>query len=51
MKQELCGCGTAAEIAYMGHKSICEDFQWMNERSSYEMLLAVLKKRKKSNPM
>ena len=48
MKQELCGCGTAAEIAYMGHKSICEDFQWMNERSSYEMLLAVLKKRKKA---
>ena len=48
MKQELCGCGTAAEIAYMGHKSVCEDFQWMNERSSYEMLLAVLKKRKKA---
>ena len=48
MKQELCGCGTAAEIAYMGHKSVCEEFQWMNERSSYEMLLAVLKKRKKA---
>ena len=48
MKQESCGCGTAAEIAYMGHKSICEEFQWMNERSSYEMLLAVLKKRKKA---
>ena len=47
MKQELCGCGTAAEIAYMGHESICEEFQWMNKRSSYEMLLAVLKKRKK----
>ena len=27
MKQELCGCGTAAEIAYMEHKSICEEFQ------------------------
>ena len=48
MKQELCGCGTAAEIAYMGHKSTCEEFQWMNERSSYEMLLAVLKKRRKA---
>ena len=48
MKQESCGCGTAAEIAYMAHKSICEEFQWMNERSSYEMLLAVLKKRKKA---
>ena len=48
MKQESCGCGTAAEIAYMGHRSICEEFQWMHERSSYEMLLAVLKKRKKA---
>ena len=45
--QESCGCGTAAEIAYMGHKSTCVEFQWINERSSYEMLLAVLKKRKK----
>ena len=44
MKQESCGCGTAAEIAYMGHRSICEEFQWM-----HEMLLAVLKKRKKAN--
>ena len=48
MKQESCGCGTAAEIAYMGHRSICEEFQWMHERSSYEMLLAILKKRKKA---
>ena len=47
MQQESCGCGTAAEIAYMGHKSTCEEFQWIYERSSYEMLLAVLKKRKK----
>ena len=46
-KQESCGCGTAAEIAYMGHKSTCVEFQWIYERSSYEMLLAVLKKRKK----
>ena len=48
MQQESCGCGKAAEIAYMGHKSICEDFQWIYEGSSYEMLLAVLKKRKKA---
>ena len=47
MQQESCGCGTATEIAYMGHKSTCVDFQWIYERSSYEMLLAVLKKRKK----
>ena len=47
-QQEPCGCGTAAEIAYMGHKSICEQFQWIHERSSYEMLLAILKKRKKT---
>ena len=47
VQQESCGCGTAAEIAYMGHKSTCVDFQWIYERSSYEMLLAVLKKRKK----
>ena len=46
-QQEPCGCGTAAEIAYMGHKSTCVEFQWIYERSSYEMLLAVLKKRKK----
>ena len=46
-QQELCGCGTAAEIAYLGHKSTCEEFQWIQERSSYEMLLAILKKRKK----
>ena len=50
MQQESCGCGTAAEIAYMGHKSICGEFQWIYERSSYEMLLAVLKKRKKAAP-
>ena len=47
MQQESCGCGTAAEIAYMGHKSTCVEFQWIYERSSYEMLLVVLKKRKK----
>ena len=46
-QQEPCGCGTAAEIAYMGHKSTSVEFQWIYERSSYEMLLAVLKKRKK----
>ena len=46
-QQELCGCGTAAEIAYLGHKSTCEEFQWIHDRSSYEMLLAILKKRKK----
>ena len=46
-QQELCGCGTAAEIAYLGHKSTGEEFQWIHERSSYEMLLAILKKRKK----
>ena len=50
MQQESCGCGTAAEIAHMGHKSTCEEFQWIYERSSYEMLLAVLKKRKKATP-
>ena len=47
VQQESCGCGTAAEIAYMGHKSTCVEFQWIYERSSYEMLLAILKKRKK----
>ena len=46
-QQESCGCGTAAEIAYLGHKSTCEEFQWIHERSSYEMLLASLQKRKK----
>ena len=46
-QKESCGCGTAAEIAYLGHKSTCEEFQWIHERSSYEMLLAILKERKK----
>ena len=46
-QQEPCGCGTAAEIAYLGHKSTCEEFQWIHERNSYEMLFASLKKRKK----
>ena len=45
-QQEPCGCGTAAEIAYMGHKSTCEQFQWIHERGSYEWLLANLQKRK-----
>ena len=35
--------------AYLGHKSTCEEFQWIHERSSYEMLLAISKKRKKVN--
>ena len=46
-QQESCGCGIATEIAYLGHKSTCKKFQWIHERSSYEMLLAILKKRKK----
>ena len=46
-QQESCGYGAADETAYMGHKSTCAEFQWVYERSSYEMLLAVLKKRKK----
>ena len=46
-QQESCGCGTAAKIAYLGHKSTCEEFQWIHERSSYEILLANLEKRKK----
>ena len=48
-QQEPCGCGTAAEIAYIGHKSTCKQFQWIHERSSYEWLLAVLKKREKAS--
>ena len=46
-QQESCGCGTAVEIAYLGHKSTCEEFQWIHEGSSYEILLANLGKRKK----
>ena len=44
---ENCGCGTAAAIAYMGHNTGCLEFKQINERESYEVLLAVLKKRKK----
>ena len=46
-QQELCGCGTAAELAYLGHKPTCEEFQWIHERGFYKVLLAILKKRKK----
>ena len=44
---EDCGCGTAAEIAYMGHHTVCDEFQYINERESYEVLLAMLKKKKR----
>ena len=44
---EHCGCGTAAEIAYMSHNTGCIEFQYIHERESYEVLLAILKKRKK----
>ena len=45
--KEECGCGTAAEIAYMGHHTGCDDFQYIHERESYEVLLAMLKKKKR----
>ena len=44
---EYCGCGTAAEIAYMGHHTGCNEFQYIHERESYEVLLAMLKKKKR----
>ena len=44
---EYCGCGTAAEIAYIGHHTGCNEFQCIHERESYEVLLAMLKKKKK----
>ena len=44
---EYCGCGSAAEIAYMGHHTGCNEFQYVHERESYEVLLAMLKKKKK----
>ena len=46
---ELCGCRTAAAIAYMGHNTGCVEFQYLHERESFEVLLAILKKRKKVN--
>ena len=45
--KEECGCGTAAEIAYMGHLTSCDEFQYIHERESYEVLLARLKKKKR----
>ena len=44
---ENCGCGTAAEIAYMGHNTACFKFQYIHERESYEVLLAILQKSEK----
>ena len=29
---ENCGCGTAAEIAYMGHNTACFQFKYIHER-------------------
>ena len=46
-QKESCGCGSAAEIAYMGHHTGCSEFQYVHERESYEVLLALLKKKKK----
>ena len=45
---EHCGCGTAAEIAYMSHNTRCFEFKYIHERESYEILLAILKKKKVS---
>ena len=44
---ENCGCGTAAAIVYMGHNTGCVEFQHIHEREPYEVLLPILKKRKK----
>ena len=46
-----CGYGTAAEITYMGHDTKCKEFQYMDERESYEVVLVMMKKRKKVNSM
>ena len=43
-QREYCGCGSAAEIAYMGHHTGCSEFQYVHERESFEVLLAMLKK-------
>ena len=43
---ENCGCGTAAAIAYMGHNTGCVEFQHIHERESYEVLLAILRKKR-----
>ena len=42
---ESCGCGTPASIAYMGHSTGCVEFMHLHERESYEVLLAVLKRK------
>ena len=44
---DQCGCGTAAKIAYMGHHTGCIEFQYVHERESFEVFLAILKKRRK----
>ena len=31
---EYCHCGTAAEIAYLGHHTGCNEFQYIHERES-----------------
>ena len=46
-QNEYCGCGSAAEITYMGHHTGCSEFQYVHGRESYEVLLAMLKKKKK----
>ena len=48
MQQESCGCGYSSWNSIYGvTNQLVWNFQWIYERSSYEMLLAVLKKRKK----
>ena len=46
-QKESCGYGSAAEIAYMGYHTGCSEFKYVHERESYEVLLALLKKKKR----
>ena len=42
-----CGCGTPASISYMDHSTGCSEFLHIYERESHEVLLAILKKKKR----
>ena len=46
---EICGCGTAALVAYTGHNTSYMELQYIHEKEFYDVLLATLEKRKKVN--
>ena len=48
---EHCGCGTAAEIAYMGHTTGCFKFKYIHERESHMRYSLPFLRRERRYPL